>query len=82
MVTYEELASMKVIGPKAVQIKELLKEKPMNVEELAGKLRISKAAVRPYLRELTHKDEDIGKVRIGRTVHYFIKSMLETVRER
>ncbi|HIE18667.1 TPA: HTH domain-containing protein, partial [Candidatus Bathyarchaeota archaeon] len=48
MVTYEELGKMKVIGPRPMQIKELLQEKPMSADEIAKTLEISVAAIRPY----------------------------------
>ncbi|MFQ6085286.1 MAG: ArsR family transcriptional regulator [Candidatus Bathyarchaeia archaeon] len=82
MVTYEELAKIKVVGPRAVQIKELLKDKPMNVDEISANLGITKAAIRPYLRDIVAKDEDIGKVRIGRKVYYYSESILRRFKER
>lgn len=81
MVTYEELARMKVIGPRAVQIRELLKERPMNAEELSERLGITKAAVLPYLRDISRKGQDIGKARIGRKVYYYLKSALESAQK-
>ena len=81
MVTYEELGKMKVIGPRPIQIKELLQERPMSADEIAKTLGISVAATRPYLRDLVKKDEDVGKTRIGRNVYYYLRSVLERHKE-
>lgn len=75
--TYEDLARVKVIGPRPAQIKGLLEEKPMSAEEIASSLGISVPAVRPHLKSLTKADKDIGKIRIGRNLYYFLWSVLE-----
>ncbi|MFQ6085357.1 MAG: winged helix-turn-helix domain-containing protein [Candidatus Bathyarchaeia archaeon] len=81
MVTYEELARMKVIGPRPAQIRELLKEKPMNAQEVASTLGVTVAAVRPHLRDLSRKDADVDKTRFGRNVYYFVKSKLDEAKK-
>lgn len=80
-VTYENLARIRVIGPRPAQIKGLLEEKPMSAEDIAGSLGISVPAVRPYLRSLAKANEDVGKTRIGRKVYYYLKSVLERHKE-
>lgn len=82
MVTYEELVRMEIIGPRAAQIRKLLEEKPMNTEEIATKLGVSKASAQFYLRDLARRDPDVARVRIGRKVHYYLKSVLEKVSKR
>lgn len=80
MVTYEELADMKAIGPRPAQIKALLAERPMSARELAEALKITIGAVRPHLRTLSARDADIDKTRMGRNVVYFLRSQREKVK--
>lgn len=82
MVTYEELAQMEIIGPRAAQVRKLLEERPMNAEEIATKLGVSKASAQLYLRDLARRNPDVARVRIGRKVYYYLKSVLEEVRKR